>query len=483
MPSITNPNNGSATQSKEETQLSELGLSSEFLEPWLEELRNCLRKIRETPGQGAGFIEETLRQRCLLLERKLLQTALQAHADSVAVRCPKCLDEALIDRWRQKSKPLRTMCGPVHIERTGGYCRKCDQNYYPADQALGFCAESTASPLLQEVSALLVSKMPAQHAEEISQRVCGIQLYDATLARDARRQGDRAIEMLPALQASPQLNQAVLGEGLAKPFTLVIQVDAWNIRERDSWGQTEAKAQRGEEFSRWHWVYTATCFRLEQRCVKGNAKKPRAMITERSYVATRSGIEEMIRQLHAEAVRRGLAVAERVLIIADGAVWIWNCCKDRFPESIQRLDLWHANAYLWAVANELHGSGSAEARKWVKPLLQQLRQDQTVGVIQQLEELVPTLSAAQTKKVTAAVEYYQNNLQRMKYAEGDLRGEPVGSGTIESTCRQYQCRMKRCGQFWSQLGDEALLTLENFWRNGYWENLFPHAQLTSVSRN
>src|SRR5207253_7261252 len=54
-----------------------------------------------------------------------------------------------------------------------------------------------------------------------------------------------------------------------KPFTLVIQIDAWNIRERDYWKQTEAKRKRGEDFSRWHWVYTATCFRLDHRCVQG----------------------------------------------------------------------------------------------------------------------------------------------------------------------------------------------------------------------
>lgn len=30
------------------------------------------------------------------------------------------------------------------------------------------------------------------------------------------------------------------------------------------------------------------------------------------------------------------------------------------------------------------------------------------------------------------------------------------------------------GQFWSQAGDEALLCLETFWRNGRWHLLFPH---------
>ena len=63
------------------------------------------------------------------------------------------------------------------------------------------------------------------------------------------------------------------------------------------------------------------------------------------------------------------------------------------------------------------------------------------------------------------------------------RGEPVGSGAIESTCRQMQCRMKRCGQFWSIQGDEPLLCLEVFWRNDYWELLFPHLSITSLSNN
>ena len=444
-----------------------------------------MQKLRETSAPTAGFIEESLRQRGRELERILLQDALQKQADSVAAMCPKCVNVPLTGRWRQKSRPQRTLCGPVFVTRAGGYCQQCDQNYYPADYNLGLSGESTASPLLQEVSALLVSKMPAEQAEEISQRVCGIHLNDASLARDARRQGDRAIEMLPGLQAQgAQLIKVPLrGEAPPKPFTLVLQIDAWNIRERDFWKDTAAMREREPDFSRWHWVYTATVYRLDQRCVKGHPEKQRAVITDRSYIATRGGIEVMIRQLHAEAMRRGLPTAERVLLIADGAVWIWNVGKDRFPGAVQRLDLFHASSYLWAVANELHGAGTAEARQWVKPLLQQVRKDQTPAVITELKELLPTLTAAQAKKVNPTVEYYTHHLDRMKYTEADRRNEPVGSGTIESTCRQYQCRMKRCGQFWSQLGDEALLTLTSFWKNGYWEKLFPHAQLTSVSRN
>jgi hypothetical protein len=56
----------------------------------------------------------------------------------------------------------------------------------------------------------------------------------------------------------------------------------------------------------------------------------------------------------------------------------------------------------------------------------------------------------------------------MDYRAGRRAGEPMGSGPVEATCRQTQCRFKRPGQFWSQRGDEALLCLEMFWRNKRW---------------
>ena len=57
-----------------------------------------------------------------------------------------------------------------------------------------------------------------------------------------------------------------------------------------------------------------------------------------------------------------------------------------------------------------------------------------------------------------------------------LAREPVGSGAVESACRQYQGRFKRTGQFWTKEGDEALMCLETYWRNGRWHELHPHAK-------
>jgi len=457
---------------------------------WRADLRKRLEQIQQHPEQGLGFIEEHVRQATLQLQRLLVQKAMQDKADAVDEECPDCHGR-LGHKKRRVPRWVDAYCGKVKLVRTHGWCPHCQQWVFPADRVLGLRDDSTASPLVQEMCALLVSKMPAEQAEALSLRVTGRSLSRCTLAREAQRQGDSALVVRQRLVDAPvclapesKTKAAGAGDPPPEPFTLVIQIDAWNIRERDHWGQTRKMRQRQQEVKRWHWVYTATCFRLNHRCTKGRFKtKLRALITERSYVATRGGVEPLMKQLYYEARARGLSQAQRVLVIADGAVWIWNLVEDRFQEAIQRLDLYHANTYLWAVANELHGAGSPEARRWVKPLLKQIRNDQVAHVITQLAELKPQLAAAAAKAADKAIEYYQNNQKRMKYKQARQRKEPVGSGAIESTCRQLQCRMKRCGQFWSTQGDEALLCLEMFWRNERWELLFPHAKLTAVSNN
>lgn len=187
--------------------------------------------------------------------------------------------------------------------------------------------------------------------------------------------------------------------------------------------------------------------------------------------------EEKREQLFAEALRHGLAQAFRVLGIADGALWIWNLVLDRFERADQRLDLFHAKEHLWSVAHELHPEDEEAAHRWVKPLLKDLERDRGAQVIASLQTLARR--AAGQKEI----HYFGANLARLKYREGAQRGEPLGSGAVESTCRQYPCRFKRPGQFWSCEGDEALMCLETFWRNGRWHLLFPHSTHGDHAKN
>ena len=205
----------------------------------------------------------------------------------------------------------------------------------------------------------------------------------------------------------------------------------------------------------------------------------RSVITERGYVATRQGLECFEKQLYAEALQRGLSEAESVLVLADGAVWIWNLAENRFKDAAQRVDYWHVCEHLWSVAHDLYGQGTPEARQWVQPLLRWLkrRKDGALDVIKTLQQIrtdLDKLTAKQQENLAREIGYFETHKDPMDYKNAKALGQPLGSGAMESTCAQYQCRFKPTGQFWSLEGDEALLALATLHRNGRWHQLFPH---------
>ena len=478
------------------TGITRASLTDAEMQAWRQDLEGRLAIIQQHPEQNLGHLEEEIARLAKEPLRLLAQRAAQAKANATACQCRQCPHE--LAHQKLLSRTVDSRFGPFVLWRRYGWCPDCEQWQFPADHALGLGRQAPASPYLQEMSALLVSKMPAEQAVAVAERF-GLDLSRCFLQREAHRQGlkaqERRAQAVAELENWPDIQRlARYAEGPPlQPFTLVIEIDAWNIRERDHWGQTKALRAQGQELKRWHWVYLATVFRLEDR---GQTAGQRAVISQRGYVATRQGIEALTAQLYREAIARGLGQARQVLVIADGAVWIWNVVKNRFSEAGQRLDLYHADEHLWAVAHELYGRGTPEARQWVAPLLQQVRDDQTSAVMASLLELKPRLIEAQQKKLQAEIEYFSNNLERMKYKEIiaareacekgtataeqiKLANQPLGSGAIESTCRQYQCRFKRTGQFWTTVGDEALMCIETFWRNGRWHELYPHAKAAS----
>jgi len=346
---------------------------------------------------------------------------------------------------------------------------------------LGLHVRAPASPRVQEICALSVLHAPAGRAEEDVRRMNGIDISTSTLHREARRQGERALQLRGrdvelSERESGVASLAARAPKLPQHSTMVIEMDAWNIRERDCWGETEKRRDAGEEVGRWHWVYTATTFRLDQR---GTAQNGRPFIADRGYVATRQGLDQFRQQLYAEALQRGLLQAETVLILGDGAVWIWNLAKKQFRKARQRVDLFHVEEHLWDLAAELHGRGTAEAEGWVRPYLRWLerRKNGALDVINSLEELHCELAEGDQRKQEAVEKelgYLKLHKDRMDYKAAKSLGQPCGSGAIESTCSQYQRRFKLTGQFWTLEGDEAFLALATLHRNGRWHSLFPH---------
>ena len=431
-------------------------------------------------GSDMGALEKLIEQSVKELARPILRYGAQLVADQQKMRCPDCKSELLVEE-HDRQRTVNTVFGEIEIKRSYGRCKSCDKRLYPADHTLGLQVRSPASPRVQEISSLAVLRTPARRAPEDVRRMTGLDIGPSTLHREARRQGERALDIREAdvaltdtLEGVKKLSER--SQAPDRPFTLVLEIDAWHIRERDCWGETGKLREKGEALSRWHWVYTGTVFRMDQR---GKTTSGRPFITERGYVATRQGVEALEKQLYAEALQRGLLQAKSVLVLADGAIWIWNLAENRFGQATHRVDLWHACQHIWAVANDLYGNETPEARQWAHQRISWLkrRKDGVLDVISSLHEIrdsLDTLTSKQRETLTGEIGYFDRHKGRMDYKNGKALDQPLGSGAMESTCAQYQCRFKRTGQFWSLDGDEAFLALQSLHWNDRWHLLFPH---------
>lgn len=442
-------------------------------------LEHSLQRFVLASDQNLGHLEAQAARDVQALLQEATQRGAQAKADAAPPLCPVC-QKKLTRLSADQPRTFDTRFGSITIKRTRGYCKACRKWRVPADAVLGLEESAGYSPAVQEMAALLVSKMPVEEAVAVLDHLTGIKLPRATLDREARRQGERAQRLRTRMDQQTATDKKQL-ELTLQPYQMIIQLDAWNIRERDGWGKSAALRRAGHEPERWHWVYTGTCFRLDQR---GQTAGGRPVITERGFVATRQGIDALREQLHAESLRRGLGQAASALVIADGAVWIWRLADDRFPQARQRLDFYHAVQHLAAVGRALFGEDKAKFKAWLQPLVRQLKNESAIKVIAQLEAALAGLSAGPAAEAVAReVNYFHEHQKRMDYRAGRRAGQPIGSGAVEATCRQTQCRFKRTGQFWSQRGDEALMCLETFWRNGRWHLLFPHSSSLNPARN
>ena len=417
------------------------------------------------------------------LGASLLTQAANLQGQATPFLCPRC-QKPLGREAKNHVRKIDSVVGPLPLGRDYGWGQKCQHWSYLADARWGLQPNAPSSPRVQEMAAEAVLKMPCAQAEKSLPRLGGCSLSSTTLHREASRQGRRALAFQKAdqhrtttVEGVVQLaNQAAPPQ---KPFVLILELDAWNIRERTDWGRTHALRKKGKEPERWHWVYTATIFRLDQR---GHTAAKRPVITDRGY----AGLETFEQLVYAEALRRGLTKAAEVLVIADGAIWIWNLVENRFRRATQRVDLYHVKQHLWRVARELYDQDTAQARQWLRPLFRQLKTksdggQQVLGTLKELLLNKENMTSAQREALAKQIGCFTTHAHRMNYASGKRKQQPLGSGAIESTCRQYQVRFKRSGQFWSLAGDEALLALETLRRNERWSLLFPHAQRQLVA--
>jgi len=68
--------------------------------------------------------------------------------------------------------------------------------------------------------------------------------------------------------------------------------------------------------------------------------------------------------------------ADEVVVVGDGAHWIWNLAETHFSGATQIVDWYHASSYVWKAASAIWGEGHPERAAWAHQQLDALWEGQ-----------------------------------------------------------------------------------------------------------
>jgi len=357
--------------------------------------------------------------------------------------------------------PLRTGVGLVKVVAWYGWDPATGKWGYPIRQVWGLSSHQEMSPALEDKLAFTLTATGSYAEAAAVAQKWGCEVEDSTLHVLAQRLGKRAEEQTQdrletaALELRPQRADSQLA---------VFMLDGWQARHRGpGWGKKKTKKKRVE----WHEMKMGVFYLQDQAA---RTAGDRGLLSEKVVVCwSGQGGVELGRRLHWEALRRGLGRAKWILVVGDGAPWIWNVAADRWAEAEELLDFYHASEHLWELGRALYGEDKAKA--WVEKGLHQLRHGQEQKFLASIARL--KLSGGKRgKTVREQKKYFANQAKRMNYKDIAKRGWPIGSGAVESACSGHQNRFKRRGQFWTKEGLANLAALKQARENKHWEELW-----------
>jgi hypothetical protein len=385
----------------------------------------------------------------------------------------RALTELLNDpHWRvqadQCQKDEKCYAGrPLSVETLFGQVT-VRRNYYadgqgggraPLDDALGIvegCTPALAR-LMCRAGALEHYGAAAQSLDEYT----GLTIQGRRIQRLVNRLGPQmaqwprpAAEVLPA---SPDRVFYVEGDGTGIP-----------VRPEETQGRKGKQSERAKTRE----VKLGCVFTQTQEDAEG---KPVRDPESTSYVATLQPAAEFGALLRAEALRRGMALVRLVVFLGDGAAWVWELARVNFPMAVFILDFFHAAEHLEWLAQALFGQESEPSKthweRWAKLLKEQ--PDGLDTVLREARQALPR-RGQRRQAALEQIAYFENNNDKMRYAEYQARGLFIGSGVVEAGCKTLiGLRLKQSGMFWGVTGAQNVLDirclLENRHFGHFWE--------------
>lgn len=364
----------------------------------------------------------------------------------IKAACPECGARTGVQSWRART--ILTVCGRVSFERPYYVCSECGHTWSPVDEVLELESRARLSPgMLEWLIRLGGSSTSFIDAAELLQRLTGLKISPESVRLRTEERGRLLEEREEASIARVVRTQEPAEELDRAPGKLVVETDGVMVRYLDGWHEVKLGLLGGY--------------------VDGKLVAP-------SYVAARESAETFGPRLLAEAARRGalevlswqggvtspgLAVLPEVVVLGDGAHWIWNLAADYFGRRIEIVDFYHASEHLWVLAKVLYGEGTVAAKIWADRQIGDLLNKGIKPVLEALNQAeAPTSQAAE--ELRRERDYFRSNAHRMEYQTFRAQGLPIGSGAIESAAKHLvQQRFKRPGARWSEPGAQAVLAV------------------------
>jgi len=360
-------------------------------------------------------------------------------------RCPRC------GQWQKYkgeiAREIAVDCGTLTVQRAYYVCGACGQTSYPLDEKLGL-VEGKEQGRLREKLALVAVLTPYHQAPQVCQTLLGSARDGTTVRRVALREAQH-LAASGHQQTLPQRERD----------RLYLQVDGHLCPTREARQSTDDQGYREAK----------AVLAFSQYDVAEVSKERHEILHKilRAQITDSEAFQDIVYTVSQQARS---AQAGEMIVLADGARWIWAMVEDLFPQAIQILDFSHAKHYLWEAGKVIYGEGSAFVAPWVKEretLLLEDKVEQVIVHLQRFLDLSPALAPI--------LHYFQQHAGRMRYGTYRQRGYFIGSGAIESAGKQLAAaRVKGPGMRWNVADLNLLLTLrcvflEQSW-HPYWDS-------------
>jgi hypothetical protein len=185
----------------------------------------------------------------------------------------------------------------------------------------------------------------------------------------------------------------------------------------------------------------------------------KAHAVNNQYVAHLGGPEQFGQMVWGLARQSNWFGAKNSIVLGDGAIWIWNLANHHFVSSKQLVDWYHATEHLGTAARLLYGEDKQPKNYWYEAQKNRLFEGRAKEIAQHLEDRAAEKSSTVADALESEAGYFANNHARMAYQMLQLAGYPIGSGMVESGCKQFKARFDGSGMRWSRPGAERLLPI------------------------